>query len=143
MLVMERITNAQGLWGILLPNYPQPEPRQFLLWTNRFTDTQIEKAFTRAHRKFAQSQAQQPEPCAIHRYVTGVLLNLEREQRQQPDGPSSRFIQHADAAFLQQQKIFTRQKVGKAAAKAAATGVGLGTAYGIGKGAIDLFDLTQ
>ena len=86
MLTMERITNAQGLWGVLLPNCPQPEPRQFLLWTNRFTDTQIEKAITRASRKFAQFQTQQrPEPCDIHRYVTGVLLNIEREQKQQPN----------------------------------------------------------
>lgn len=80
MLTMARITNAQGLWGVLLQRHPQPEPRQFMLWTNRFTDAQIEKALTRTHKKFAHLHR---EPNDIHRYITGVLLNLEMEQQQQ------------------------------------------------------------
>jgi hypothetical protein len=71
------------------------------------------------------------------------LYNSGRLQQAVGPAESEQIIQHADAAFLQQQKILTRQKVGKTAAKAAAAGVGLGTAYGIGKGAKDLFDLTQ
>jgi hypothetical protein len=71
------------------------------------------------------------------------LYNSGRLQQAVGQAQSEQIIQHADSAFLRQQKILTRQKVGKAAAKAAATGVGLGTAYGIGKGTKDLFDLTQ
>jgi hypothetical protein len=68
------------------PNIPSQSQRQFMLWTNRFSDAQIERALTRAHKKFAQTQIKYPlEPSDVHRYVTGVLLNLEREQKQQTE----------------------------------------------------------
>jgi hypothetical protein len=82
MLTMDRIRNAQGLWGVLLPEVTQPEPRQFLLWGNRFTDAQIERAITRAHRKLGQPlSGGLSDAATVHRYITGVLLNLEREER--------------------------------------------------------------
>ena len=93
---LQRIENATGLWKLLLPLIPQPEPRQFMLWTNRFTDPQVEKALTRAHKKFAHIQ-RQTEPTDVHRYVTGVLLNLEREQKQKQyqteTAQSGRFVE--------------------------------------------------
>jgi hypothetical protein len=83
MSTMDRIANAQGLWTLLLPDFPRPEPRQFHLWVGRFTDPQIERALLRASRKFA-GHPRETEP---GRYVTGVLLNLERETRGPSDSP--------------------------------------------------------
>lgn len=82
--ILQRIEGAQGLWVVFLPTIPQPEARQFWLWANRFTDTQIERAFSRAGRKFSRSA----DPEEIGRYVTGVLLNLQREQSASPQQDS-------------------------------------------------------
>src|ERR1017187_9798871 len=78
-MLIERSHNAEQLWAALLPHVPAPETRQFVIWASRFTDPQIERALMRTHRKFAPSAPPQ-EATTIHRYVTGPLLNLEREQ---------------------------------------------------------------
>jgi ribonuclease I len=59
------------------PHGTAPQPRQFVVWAKRFSDDQIEQAFIKASRKFA---SQDTEPNTIQRYVTGLLLNLERER---------------------------------------------------------------
>lgn len=74
--IVNRATTAQTLWGMTFPQGTAPQPRQFILWAKRFSDEQIEQAFLKVSRKFASQDA---EPDAIQRYVTGLLLNLERE----------------------------------------------------------------
>jgi hypothetical protein len=86
MSVIQRSKDAEQLWQAMLPHVPQPEIRQFVVWANRFSDEQMERAIMRTHRKFAVG-AQPVAPAVIHKYVTGILLNLEREQ--QTKGESS------------------------------------------------------
>jgi hypothetical protein len=78
-MLIERSNNAEKLWAALLPHVSAPEQRQFVVWANRFSDPQIERALMRTHRKFAPSAPRQ-DASTIHKYVTGLLLNLEREQ---------------------------------------------------------------
>ena len=77
--IVDRATTAQTLWGMTFPQGSAPQPRQFVVWARRFPDDQIEQAFIKASRKFASQDAL---PDAIQRYVTGLLLNLERENVQ-------------------------------------------------------------
>jgi hypothetical protein len=77
-MMMQRVANAQQLWNAVLPDCPAPQPRQFVLWASRFSDAQLERAILRSSKRFAGGNGIAPEP--VHRYVTGTLLNLEREQ---------------------------------------------------------------
>ena len=77
MQLIQRSREALALWKALMPDLKEPEERQFVLWVHRFSDAQIERAFWRTSKKFT---AVGIEPEAVHRYVTGLLLNLEREQ---------------------------------------------------------------
>jgi hypothetical protein len=61
-----------------MPGAPAPVDRQFIVWANRFSDAQIEKAFWKTNHKF-MNRAVEPE--LIFRYCTGLLLNLEKESR--------------------------------------------------------------
>lgn len=80
MSVIQRSKEAEQLWRVMLSHVPQPEIRQFVVWANRFSDEQMERAILRTHRKYSADKAQPEDPAVIHRYVTGILLNLEREQ---------------------------------------------------------------
>ncbi len=84
MTLIDRASKAQQLWVALLPHIPGPEQSQFVIWANRFTDPQIEQALIRTQRRFAperiHANPQEAFPAAVHRYVTGLLLNLEKEQ---------------------------------------------------------------
>ena len=82
MKMLERAREAQELWRAVIPFCQAPEPRQFILWINRFSDEQIERAFMRASRRFAPEKTQVPDAAVIHKYVTGLLLNLEKEERE-------------------------------------------------------------
>jgi hypothetical protein len=75
---VERALTAQKLWGMVFPQCPAPEPRQFVVWSSRFPDPLMERALLKTSRKFS---GQIPDPEPIHRYVTGLLLNLEREAK--------------------------------------------------------------
>ena len=92
MSVIQRSKDAEQLWLAMLPHVPQPELRQFVLWANRFSDAQIERAIMRTHRKFAAA-SQAVDPVVIHKYVTGILLNLEREQHAATNAPLVRFTE--------------------------------------------------
>jgi len=76
MQLIERSREASALWKALMPDLKEPEERQFVLWVRRFSDAQIERAFWRTGNKFRGGGT---EPQTIHKYVTGLLLNLERE----------------------------------------------------------------
>jgi hypothetical protein len=79
MQLLERGMEAQKLWRIVVPQHPAPVERQFVLWCARFSDAQIERAFYRTGMKRFNST----DPELVHRYTTGLLLNLEREQQHQ------------------------------------------------------------
>jgi hypothetical protein len=76
MTLAERTISARQLWTLVLPDVELPTDRQFALWANRFSDTQLERAFLRVGRKFPHGGI---ETDSLHRYVTGLLLNQERE----------------------------------------------------------------
>ncbi|SDG01018.1 hypothetical protein [Terriglobus roseus] len=76
MTLIQRSNDAKALWNAVVSDRPPPDDRQFIVWARRFTDSQIEHAFLKVGRKFAGHPT---EPATIHRYVTGLLLNLERE----------------------------------------------------------------
>jgi hypothetical protein len=78
MTLMQRSSDARLLWNAVVMDTPAPDDRQFIIWSRRFSDSQVEQAFLKAGRKFA---GQHIEPATVHRYVTGLLLNLEREQQ--------------------------------------------------------------
>jgi hypothetical protein len=78
-MLMQRVANAQQLWCAVLPNCPAPPTRQFVLWASRFSDEQLERAIMRSSRRFAGGGGVIAHD-VIYRYVTGTLLNLEREQ---------------------------------------------------------------
>ena len=75
MQLIERSREALALWKTLMPELQEPNERQFVLWVRRFSDAHIEHAFWRTSNKFHGRAA---EPETVHRYVTGLLLNLER-----------------------------------------------------------------
>jgi hypothetical protein len=85
MSLTTRSNHSQELWAALLPHITAPEPSQFVVWANRFTDPQIERAFMRTQRRFAPERVSvnpgEANPIAVHRYVTGLLVNIEREQK--------------------------------------------------------------
>lgn len=76
MNLIQRSEDARALWCAIVDHTLAPEDRQFDLWARRFTDAQIERAFMKVDRKFANLQV---EPETVWRYTTGLLLNLERE----------------------------------------------------------------
>ena len=76
MELIQRSREALALWKALMPDLKEPEERQFVLWVRRFNDAQIERAFWRTSNKFRDGGT---EPETGHRYVTGLLLNIERE----------------------------------------------------------------
>jgi hypothetical protein len=78
MSAIERSRDHEQLWRVMMPDVAAPETRQFVVWANRFTDAQLERAIMRTHRKFAPG-TREIDPTVIYRYVTGLLLNLERE----------------------------------------------------------------
>ena len=79
MTLLEKTRSIADLWRVLIPFCTPPEPRQFALWANRFNTVVIEKAFWRASKKFSPERVQLPDAVVVHRYVTGVCLNEERE----------------------------------------------------------------
>lgn len=79
MTTLDRVHGAQELWSMVFPHCPAPDARQFVLWTQRFPEELLSKAFLKASRKF--SPGNRETAATAHRYVTGLLLNLEREQK--------------------------------------------------------------
>jgi hypothetical protein len=83
MTIVERCTDAQELWKMFLPFVSAPEPQQLARWANRFPDELIERAFLKTARKFSAKRVRLPlDEADIHRYVTGLLVNLESDDRQ-------------------------------------------------------------
>jgi hypothetical protein len=81
MSLIDRSKSAGDLWAAVLSHVPAPDSKQLVLWANRFTDAHIEKAFMRTHRRFAPGHmTSATDPTIIHKYVTGLLVNIEREQ---------------------------------------------------------------
>ena len=79
MQTLERAKAAAELWNAVVPFCPAPQMRQFILWTSRFTEPQIERAFFRASRKFAPVKGPCPDPEIVHRYATGIMLNEAKQ----------------------------------------------------------------
>lgn len=77
MTITEKAINAKTLWEMLLPHVAAPEPKQFILWVARFETSLIEKVFMKLQRKFPEGTTETAE--RIHRYSTGLLVNLEVE----------------------------------------------------------------
>ncbi len=77
METLKRCRDAQELWRLALPDCAPPAAHQFMRWLGRFPDAFLEHAILRSGRKFANAPSVQSE--AVHRYVTGCMLNLERE----------------------------------------------------------------
>lgn len=75
MTLVQRSNDARTLWNAVVSDIPAPSDRQFILWASRFSDGLIERALMKAGRKFA---GQKMDPAVVHKYVTGLLLNLER-----------------------------------------------------------------
>lgn len=77
MTLIQRSNDARTLWNAIVSDTPAPDDRQFIVWTRRFSDSQIEEAFFKVGRKFA---GQKIESVIVHKYATGLLLNLQRAQ---------------------------------------------------------------
>jgi hypothetical protein len=76
-MIIDRALNAQKLWDMLLPHVAAPEAKQFVIWANRFGDEILEKVLIRVSRKFPLGTLETVD--RIHRYTTGLLINLETE----------------------------------------------------------------
>jgi hypothetical protein len=64
---------------MMMPKIPAPPDRQFTVWAHRFSDPLIERALWRTSKKFGSSST--VVPVIVHKYVTGLLLNLEKEHK--------------------------------------------------------------
>ena len=81
MELIQRLDDAKRLWAAWVPACPAPDDRQFLLWARRFSDAQIEKALWRVGTKFKFGMfTVATDHATVHKYTTGLLLNLEREK---------------------------------------------------------------
>lgn len=79
MKILERSKQALELWQAVVPFCLPPDTRQFIRWANRFPDDFIEHAIMRAGRKFNPDKCETPDNEIVHRYVSGIMLNMERE----------------------------------------------------------------
>jgi hypothetical protein len=73
--LIERSKASLQLWNLVTP-CAAPDLKQFAIWAYRFTDALMERAILKASRKFSGTD----DPETVHRYVTGLLLNLQQEQ---------------------------------------------------------------
>lgn len=78
--LIERVTTAQRLWGIVVGFCPAPNEYYLGTWTRQFSDSELEYAFTRAAKKFGPHRRPCPDAEIVHRYVTGVLANERKEK---------------------------------------------------------------
>ena len=71
------------LWQIHLPApaAPMPTEAQLLQWIRCFGDEHLEHAFRRTAAKFFRPGVAPVDTCTIHRYITGCLLHMRQEAR--------------------------------------------------------------
>ena len=77
--LQERAEAIEILWRDSVPCEP-PDSTQFALWARSFTDAQIQRAFRRTGNKILRRQFIHHRVPTIHRFVTGLLVNLRNEQ---------------------------------------------------------------
>jgi hypothetical protein len=66
-----------ALWRGMLKIEP-PSLEQFVIWSKQFTDAQMERAVFRCGQRFDASA----DPVTVHKYATGTLVNIKREEQQ-------------------------------------------------------------
>jgi hypothetical protein len=72
-----RAIEHQAVFKMLAPHLPELEPREWILWCQKFDDNVITKALTRVSRKFPPGVT--VTPVELWRYLVGVPGNIERE----------------------------------------------------------------
>jgi hypothetical protein len=77
MTLLNRIEQTNKLWGMMLPNVPEPAPA----WIGRWCvnpDEVIEHAIIRASKKFREAT---PDPEVVWRYVSGVIKSEAKRDK--------------------------------------------------------------
>lgn len=84
-MLIERLNNAARLWRITMPHIPNPDDRQFIRWLDRFDDALVERAILRASRRFSpERMTSRITSDSVHKFVTGLMLNLQHEADAKP-----------------------------------------------------------
>ena len=80
MTIYQRAEDALRLWQTLVPCSPPPM-KQFIVWLSQFSDASVERAIMRVSDKYRTGKFNTDTPDEVaHRYATGVMVNLRREQ---------------------------------------------------------------
>lgn len=75
-LLIDRARDALALWQGTT-NVTAPALAQFVRWAKGFTDEQLERVILKCGRKFDTGT----QPAVVHRYATGTLVQMRREQQ--------------------------------------------------------------
>lgn len=75
MTIIERANQLKQLWDVTLTPCPSPKPSQLMYWADRYSDDLLQKAFVTTAVRIELNQ----EPTVVHKYVSGLARNLQRE----------------------------------------------------------------
>jgi len=79
MSLLEHIDKIRRLWNMLVPQFACPDDAQVYRWAGRFDDTALEHGLQRVRAKVSKGEITSRD--AASRYLTGVLLNEERNAK--------------------------------------------------------------
>ena len=77
--INEVVSELQSAWGLLFPNVPAPEQRQFAIWITVHGQSTVREAIGKVAIRYQRSNDLQT-PKSLHKFASALMGKMSREQ---------------------------------------------------------------